>query len=206
MDHNETLCIKNAASEKEVKEYLTIWLQHYPCEVIDESRFRTDYGKGGMKRPDLLVKSRIGSVLIEVKNADRDKNIYDSFFQILDYHRNIHTVTVDKHEKLDVTGFVVATQCSPKGRLFEFETLKTFNTFSKKRKEAVDNCYIPRNEYDRTEMFTRLLWRGIMNDDRIQQPFIGVLVSDELNGGDLTRNPAIIGSSNGDQFYKRATG
>jgi hypothetical protein len=204
MNHNEILRIKNADSEKSVKEALTTWLQHYPCEVIDESRFRTDYGRGGMKSPDLLVKSNVGAVLIEVKNAVHDSNVFDSFFQILNYHNNINTVTVDRHEKLDITGFVVATQFSMYGRLFAFETRIPYDKFRKGRQGGADRGELPRTEYDRTEMFTRLLWRGI-NSERPM--FIGTLLSNVLNDAkDVT--PMIIGSKyqNKKQFYDQVTG
>jgi hypothetical protein len=202
MDHNEILRIKNADSEKAVKEQIIGWLRSYRCEVIDENRFRTDYGRYGMKSPDLLVKSHIGAFLIEVKNAVHDSNIFDSFFQILDYHNNINTVTVDKREKLDIKGFVVATQFSMYGRLFAFETRIPYDKFGKGRQGDADRGNLPCTEYDRTEMFTRLLWRGINSERPV---FIGTLLSNVLNDGkDVT--PMIIGSKNKKQFYDKVTG
>jgi len=202
MDLDEILRIKNADNERSVKEQIIGWLRSYRCEVIDENRFTTCYGRYGMKRPDLLVKCSSGSFLIEVKNAVHDSNVFDSFFQILKYHDNIDAVTVDKRDELNITGIVVATQFSMYGRLFAFEKLLEYIDFGEGRQGDADRGNLPRREYDRTEMFTRLLWRGIDSDRPI---FIGTLVSNILNDEkDFT--PMIIGSKNKKQFYDRMTG
>lgn len=203
MDRDEHPDKLRYASEEDVKKQLCGWIKPLGVEVLWENRspppgFKT-FKTGYKKTPDLLFRFNDEVVLVEVKTATHNSNVYDAFFQILDYHKDIKTVTIGT-EIATVTGFAVATQYSIMGRLFSYDAKSEYEHFGLGRQYQADQGILPKNEYALTEMFTRLLWRGI-KDGRDNEAFIGSLVSDLLNDGLPT--PAIIASGHGKQFFMR---
>lgn len=189
------------ATEEEVKKQLCGWVEPFGVEVIYENRNPPEgykvFKTNGRKTPDLLFRYGNDAVLVEVKRAEHHSNVYDAFFQILGYHKDIKTVAV-RGEEVKITGFVVATQYSMYGALFHHDPLSEYEHFSKGRQGDADKNILPRNEHALTEMFTRLLWRGI-KDGRDSEAFIGCLLSDRIHHGTLT--PMILGSLHEKQSF-----
>ncbi len=187
--------------EDDVKQSISRWLIDNRIEVWWEKK--NDYGHGvfttvtGTRKPDLLLKWKDNVVLTEVKNATSFSNVYDSFFQLLGYYNNISTVSVN-NERLAVTGFVAATQCSIQGHLFTYEPLQTYETFGDGRRQAISQGYLPYSEYKLSEMFVRLLWRAKQKPD----VFIGALLSSVLNFPSDDPIPTILAKRNGQQVFK----
>jgi hypothetical protein len=187
--------------EEDVKHGISAWLIKNGIDVWWEKKNAYGYGvftaPTGTKKPDLLIRWKDNVVLAEVKNAESCSNVYDSFFQLLGYYNNISTITVD-NERLNVTGFIAASQYSIQGHLFPDETLQTYETFGDGRKYAISNGYLPYSEYKMTEMFIRLLWRAKQKPDI----FIGALLSSVLNFPSDTPIPSMLAKRNGQQVFK----
>lgn len=187
--------------EEDVKHGISAWLIENGIDVWWEKKNAYGYGifttPSGTKKPDLLIRWKDNVVLAEVKNAESCSNVYDSFFQLLGYYNNISTVTVD-NKRLNVTGFIAASQYSIHGHLFPNETLQTYETFGDGRKHAISNGYLPYSEYKMTEMFIRLLWRAKQKPD----VFIGALLSSVLNFPSDKPIPAMLAKRNGQQVFK----
>jgi len=187
--------------EETVKHGISTWLIENGIEVWWEKKNSYGYDifstSTGAKKPDLLIRWKDNAVLIEVKNAESFSNVYGSFFQLLGYYNNISTVTAN-NQRLNVTGFIAATQYSIQGRLFGNESLETYESFGDGRKKAISNGYLPYSEYKMKEMFIRLLWRARQKPD----VFIGALLSSVLNFPSDPAIPTILAKRNGQQIFK----
>ena len=144
-----------------------------------------------------LIRWKDNIVLVEVKNAESYSGVYDSFFQLLRYYNNISAATAD-NKRLDITGFIAATQYSIQGHLFSKEPLETYESFGDGRKYAASEGFLPYSEYKMTEMFIRLLWRAKQKPD----VFIGALLSSVLNFPRGDAIPTILAKQNGQQIFK----
>ena len=191
--------------EEEVKDEISTWLIENGVDVWWEKKNSYGYDifstATGTKKPDLLIRWKDNVVLVEVKNAESYSNVYNSFFQLLGYYNRITTITIG-NQHLDVTGFIIATQYSPVGRLFPKEPLETFESFKEQRKRAAIAGYIPFSEYKLTEMFIRLLRRARQRED----VFIGALLSSVLNFPSNEAIPTILAKRNGKQIFKEVCG
>ena len=191
--------------EEQVKNEISTWLIENGVDVWWEKKNSYGYDifstTTGTKKPDLLIRWKDNVVLVEVKNAESYSNVYNSFFQLLGYYNRISTITIG-NQHLDVTGFIIATQYSPVGRLFPKEPLETFESFKEQRKRAAIAGYIPFSEYKLTEMFIRLLWRARQKPD----VFIGALLSSVLNFPSNEAIPTILAKRNGQQIFKEVRG
>jgi len=187
--------------EEDVKHDISTWLNKNEIDVWWEKKNSYGYDifstTTGAKKPDLLIKWKDNVVLVEVKDAKSHSNVYDSFFQLLGYYNNISAVTAD-NQRLNVTGFVVATQYSTQGHLFPNEPLETYESFANGRKRAISEGYLPYSEYKMTEMFIRLLWRARQKPD----VFIGALLSSVLNFPREDAIPTVLAKRNGQQIFK----
>jgi len=136
----------------------------------------------GLNRSDILIKSNNQYFLIECKIASHNSNIYNGFFQLLNYSKSDTKYMID-NKQVELNGFVLATEHSINGHLFEpkYEVLMAEKDFSESRMIAVNRGEIPKKEYSMTEAICRMLWRGI-SEYKIESS-IGVLLSNNLNDG-----------------------
>ena len=181
--------IKN---EKDTMLVLTNWLSNFNIKIWWNQK--NDYNfpqftTKDSKRSDLLMYANKKYYVIECKKADQKKNIYDAFFQLLNYSID-DTIYMIDNTPIDIGGYLLATEYSVHGHLFDvkYDILMTGNDFSKSRLWAIKNGQIPMCEHSMTEMICRLLWRGISEYD-IKYP-IGVLLSNELNNSFM--NPLML--------------
>jgi len=168
-------------NEDGVKHLLTSWLKTFDVEAYWEKKNKWNYPvfkSNTVSKPDLIIKKRYGSVVfaIEVKDANGgDMNILDSFTQISKYAKANTNYLIDGKD-IKINGFLVATQNSLKGHLFNDEYIKPAD---KGRLFAINRRQVPAREYDKTLNFIRLLWRNSKAMDI--NVLIGALLSNQLN-------------------------
>ena len=170
--------------ENEIDSMLVIsrWLQNFNVEVWwnqKNEEFQV-FHTTGKNRSDLLICYKNKYYIIECKKSDHKKNVYDAFFQTLNYAKD-ETKYFINNDMVTINGFVIGTDESINGRLFnsKYDVLMTEKDFGESRMVGVNKGDIPKTEYSMTEAICRLLWRGIP-EFNIKVP-IGVLVSDILN-------------------------
>lgn len=178
------------ANEEEVKQAITTWLVQFNCNVLWEKSnayghdiFHTTFnGTGTNEKPDLLIQYCGKNYLCEVKEASHKSNVYDSLFQLLGYASNEYSYTYNDQEIIP-DGYLVATEHSLCGHLFhtEYEQLLDNTKFGDGRRNAILKNELPKNEYNMTEQYCRVLWRGALQYGIHQK--IGILLSNTLNGG-----------------------
>lgn len=177
--------------EEEVKNLISKWVEPFGCVVYWEKK--NDYGYpvfkskkdgiGTTSKPDLLIQRNGKNYFCETKSADHKSNIYDSLFQILKYTTMNYQHFIGSSYDVEVVpdGYFVASEYSLQGHLFEpqFEQLLSDSYFHEGRKIGIHKGELPQTEYNMTEQYLRLLWRGA-NIHNVKQK-IGVLVSGVLN-------------------------
>lgn len=196
--------------EEETKYLISKWVEQFGCVVYWEKKNQYNYpvfkskidGKGTVSKPDLLIQYQEKNYFCEAKSADHKSNIYDSLFQILKYTTTGYQHFVDGVEVIP-DGYLVASEHSIKGHLFlpEFEQIISPKYYHEGRKVAIYNGELPAREYNMTEQYTRILWRGA-SLYKIQQK-IGILVSGALNNA--TPNPIFLykeGKQQGVELWK----
>ena len=177
--------IKN---EKDTMLVLSNWLSNFNIKIWwnqkNDHNFPLFTTKGS-KRSDLLMYANKKYYVIECKQADQKKKIYDAFFQLLNYSIDDTVYQID-NKQIKIDGYLLATENSINGHLFDvkYDILMTGSDFSEQRLWAIKDGQIPMCEHSMTEMICRLLWRGISEYD-IKYP-IGVLLSDKLNNSFIT--------------------
>lgn len=173
-------------NEKKVMLALSKWMEPFNTEIWwnQKNEYYPVFHSEGSGRSDIIIKNKNQYYLIECKHAVKDSNIYDAFFQTLNYATNSTNYFIND-VKCEISGFVVATEHSISGHLFNDsgEVIRTTTEFSEGRISAIYRGEIPKTEYSMTEEFTRLLWRGI--DVFNINCSIGVLLSNKLNNSDL---------------------
>lgn len=168
-------------NEENVKHLLTSWLRTFNVEVYWEKRNEWGYPtfkSAVLSKPDLIIKKRYsgGTFALEVKDANGgDMNVLDSFTQISKYAKADTNYFIDDNN-VKINGFLVATQHSINGHLFNGETIKPAD---KGRLFAIGRRQVPSREYDKTLNFIRLLWRNAKSWN-IDIP-TGALLSNILN-------------------------
>lgn len=192
-------------TEEDVKQLLTGWLTGFVDDVRWEKKNAWNnhtFSVDGRCKPDIIIRYGDKTVAIEVKMSTKSKNIYNAFPQIIKYYENVKTCHIDE-KSYAITGYIVATECSLlRGRLFRREQIKTYEEMDSGRKDAAHRRELPRNEYERTEMFTRLLWRMLDYMELWREDvFIGALLSGMLDDPNA-RDPRILGKVGKDQFFK----
>jgi len=121
--------------------------------------FKTD----NPKKPDMIIYSPImGYCAIEIKSDENSRDIRGSC-KIIDYHNDYINNVINyfiNNEKIDIKQFLIATNNSPKGKLFLQESIEDNMGLNKKSGSiyAAKNKIIPRYEYVRTSEFVRTLW------------------------------------------------
>ncbi len=145
--------------------------------------------KGINKKPDMIIKFNRGFgnkyAVIEVKNNKKSKNVLDSG-KILDvYYKNyVEGKTKyldDEYHPIKIDHFVVASQSSPKGYIFDDEKFKyAKDNKNKSKRDVAKMKMIPKKEGEQSHQFIRDLMarQGRMNLDK-KKPSIGLLISNE---------------------------
>lgn len=186
-------------SEIDVMAAISKWMHMYDVPVWwnHKNDAYPTFKTKGAKRSDLLIRYQDNYYIIECKKSDHKKNIYDAFFQILEYAKDCTVYSIDNNT-INIEGYVIGTDNSINGRLFDSKHEIILTDFSESRQVAITNEEIPRSEYNMTEAICRLLWRGIpifnINCS------IGVLVSDILNYRDI--NPLLLMKRGKQQYMK----
>lgn len=160
---------------------------------INSPTFQT---QGVNKKPDLIIEilskyNGIQYIAVEVKTSQVSKNIHDSS-KIIDYYENYvlgNTKYFINNSEIKISYFLVATESSPKGKLFfdDSELKDNLNTPNDQwRVWCAQHKFLPRYEYNRTNDFTRNLWsqwrrlKLKIKKEHEYLPAIGILISEPL--------------------------
>ena len=170
--------------EKEVTVSIRDWLEHFSFAVYTGGEFNVVNGRG---RPDMLIKkSWCGA--IEVKRSKGQDVVRAT--KIINYAKDYCSVAkyiVDGEEQR-VTDFLVATELSMYGRLFDDDLIITEKRKAKQRKFYARFPYIePVIEWQRTADFIRSIWREWRERKGMESINIGVLYS-SVNDDQATLN------------------
>jgi hypothetical protein len=144
--------------------------------------------KGNQRKPDFIVKTDNGYgieyIAIEIKSADKSKDVLDAH-KILDYWNNYikgETKYYIDNQEIKIKHFLIATDSSPKGYLFEKEDIKDnfADTESKSKHYAASIGIIPRYEGQRTFEIIRLIWNlySKIRQQHEEKCGIGILIAD----------------------------
>ncbi len=144
--------------------------------------------KGKQEKPDIIIKTKNAYgkkyFAVEVKDNSSSINILqgskiiDLYFK--NYVEEITNYFIDE-EKIKIDGFLIASQSSPLGFLFEKELIvDNWEDKEKKSKYLASKKYkiIPRKEGNRTFEFVRFLWNiyGKVRNNYKQKCGIGILI------------------------------
>lgn len=172
-------------NEEKVKYLLAQWIERPGITVFWEKK--NAFGKpifdcNKAERPDLIVSHPSGDIAIEVKSAESMSNVIDGMGQILRYATCDFEFSHDG-KPLKPICYVLATECSPIGKLFAFE--KKFVPRSTGKDHAASMGQIPLKEYRYTHMALRTLWRFCDNEVKshnwLWSKGMGFLLSNQLN-------------------------
>lgn len=183
--------------EKEVEIKLWDWLKTkstFIKEIYFNSKneinapiFKTEKSQ---KKPDFIVKINRGYgiefIAIEIKNASSSRSVLDAG-KILDYYEDYFLGKIEyfiNDKKININHFIVATQNSINGYLFNSEKNVIENIGSNDKWRDINAKYglEPKFEYSETSRFQRHLWN---NFNRLRKKLnikngasIGILQSD----------------------------
>jgi len=142
--------------EEKVKAFLSNWIQG---KIFWEKKNNFGYPVfqcDTAERPDMLIINNGYPIAVEVKHAKSTGNVLDGVAQTLRYARDGLKFYVD-HREIQPACYVLATQDSIRGCLFDFEK-KTIPP-SDGRDYAARMGEIPNTEYRYTFQALRSLWR-----------------------------------------------
>lgn len=175
--------------EDEAKHDLTEWLHENGLSVFWEKDNPFDYPtfriNNVRERPDLVIEGEEVTLAVEMKDASSKSNVYDALFQLARYWQRYaggaHEYLAEG-QTIGIDGFVVGTQYSSTGHLYEqeVETILPAENYGDGRRRAIRIGELPGCEYNMTEQFTRLLWRCAKQFDVSSPPAIGTLLSTAL--------------------------
>ena len=144
--------------------------------------------KGLQYKPDLIIKTidAYGTryFVVEVKDNSSSINVLQGSKIIDLYFKNYvekKTKYFIDNEEIKINGFLIATQNSPNGYLFQKEEIKdNWEDKEKKSKYLASKKYkiIPRKEGDRTFEFIRFLWNiyGKIRNNYEEKCGLGILI------------------------------
>lgn len=151
--------------------------------------------KGLKNIPDILLRIDNGFgkeyYAIEVKDCSKSKNVLDGSKIIDLYFENYikkKTKYLVEGKEVNINGFLIATQSSPKGYLFGYEAFRdniAEEGYESKYLAAKKYEIIPRFEGDRTFEFVRTLWNQY---SRIRKNYDKEYVSIGILIGDANKN------------------
>ena len=134
---------------------------------INKLNWKTFFVKGkNKKKPDFIIELKNKKYCaVEIKNSAKSKNIIDAN-KIVDYFKFYVTKETEyylfeKLEKIDISFFLIATNESPKGYLFQDEKLiNNLESKSESKLYITKIGLIPKYEGNRTFEFIRFLWNN----------------------------------------------
>lgn len=148
---------------------LANWLEKYNWKIYYNQKNednRPVFHANTNSKPDLLLSKAGINVLVEVKPGNKHQDILDGYQQILEYAGEYHIGRTkykkEGKENIEINAFVLATQYSLSGFLYndEQETDWMSNDWIEKNENIVEKPI--------THSVTRLLWRqwekGIPSD------------------------------------------
>ncbi len=168
----------------------------------------------GNGRPDMLSYGKNNlNIIYEVKDGNNSAGIYDAMVQLHNYWKqyefNNEEIKID-NEIIHIDAFVIATQYSPKGHLFKYNSKETKSATSNDREKGFRQTYDnkfkgqrkngpdkrPKFSFARTEAIPSILYRYAWNEAELIQNSkrseietgIGILLSernDSLPVGDF---------------------
>jgi hypothetical protein len=175
-------------NEDRVKYLLSQWIEAPQIKVLWEKKNpfnKPIFESETLNRPDLLILHPEGDVAVETKYADSMSNVLDGIIQVLRYSQDKSIFYADGRVVVP-NCYVLATQFSLKGHLFEFEKKEVPRTAGKDFAARMGE--LPLREYRYTHMALRLLWRfGEFHKKAYKWPWdvgIGFLLSSALNRPD----------------------
>ncbi len=191
--------------EERVKFLLAGWIEQPGIHVFWEKK--NSFNKpvfecNKAERPDLIVEHPRGNIAIEVKSAMSMSNVIDGIGQLLRYATGDFEYSYGGRD-LTPSCYVLATECSPQGKLFSFE--KKFVPRSEGKIYAARMGQIPQQEYRYTHFALRIFWRfcdfEVKCHDWEWRPGMGFLLSDLLNSPNSI-SPLIQAKSGKTQFIQ----
>lgn len=141
---------------------LADWIENYGWKVYYNQKNKSGYETfhGPSTKPDLLLTKNGYRVMVEVKKGHEHQDLLDGFQETLEYAGKYWTGRAtgyhrqDRDEDLDIDAFVLATQYSIDGILWQKEQNGSTLDYS---------GYLSRNkgidEYPSAHTLTRLMWR-----------------------------------------------
>lgn len=190
--------------EEKVKAFLSNWIQGKifweKKNVYGYPVFQCDTAE----RPDMLILVNGFPVAVEVKHAVNSSNVLDGVAQVLRYARDGLTFYAD-HREIKPEAYVLATQHSIRGCLFDFEKKKIPS--SEGRDYAARMGEIPNTEYRYTFQALRSLWRFAEYERDVHNwnwnVGVGFLLSTALNNPEgPVFSPLIQAKINKQQYIK----
>jgi len=152
--------------------------------------------KGSSKeKPDFIITidnfNKRENIAVEIKNGKIARNIFDGSKIFSKYYLNYinkKTKYFINHKEIKINHFIVATQFSKFGKLFEKNELVINNPKNSEgdnwRKMSFKSKTLPRFEFQRTRDFLRKIWATFREyrekNKLINEPSLGILQSDNL--------------------------
>jgi hypothetical protein len=191
--------------EEQVKFLLSNWIGKGVYWEKKNTYGMPVFGCDQAERPDLLVVCPSGDVAIEVKYADSMANVLDGVAQILRYAQDGGRYFIESNTaEIKPTCYILATQFSIKGHLFEFEKKEVPRSVGKDF--AAKNGELPLHEFRYTHMALRTLWRFAEYERDVHgwqwNVGIGFLLSSLLNNPKDIAAPLIQAKVNKQQFIR----
>lgn len=187
---------------------IPFWFNRFSKSLKNDNIF---YTKGLMEKPDLVIFSDKypinGYIAIEVKTSNNSKDIYDSS-KILKYLKNYNegkTKYFINNKEIKIKLFIVATENSIEGKLFNEIEKETPDINSKWHKILLETKNEPLFEFSKTKHYLRQLWatwRQIIKRNN-NEVGCGILLSSALNEGINYKIPYIFCQLNYKGFYDK---
>lgn len=158
----------DANPEDEVNKKLSQWIVRHGSNRVFWDRKRS-YGHGTFsistqRRPDLVIVADGGNYIVEVKQGDHSRSIYEGISQLFDYWHDIETgeakYTVNGEEK-EIEAALLATRYSAEGHLFHTRQNKDPRRTGrgKRSQDAIERRLIPAVEHTASETALRVAYR-----------------------------------------------
>ena len=196
--------------EDQVRITLSNWIKRDDVTVYWDREHNygfSTFTPGQRARPDLLVDGPSKTYAIEVKTGNNSSKIHDALPQLVNYWAAVVDGETDYRvsgKPVEIDAFLLATQHSPAGRLYDAEgesdVLRTGT--SEGRQRAVQAGQLPTREFNATERIIRAVWRFSKDRRPDAKLGIGALLSSRLDGdtpGTENSHPMALYKSHGGQ-------
>jgi hypothetical protein len=177
--------------EDEVKIELSQWFNNDVTVYWDQQQSygHNQFTTNNRERPDLVIEGSQNNFVVEVKVGDESGKIYDGMLQTVNYWEHyLEGITSYRvgGKELEIEAVLLATNHSPKGRLFHnWENKDPIRTGrSEGAQRAADIGVIPQREHCSTETALRAMNRFSRHRNTESQVGVGALLSSSLDGDD----------------------